>query len=250
MKCPSCSAETSGKFCNNCGASLQGARCASCGTDLTPGARFCHICGTPPGSRARSQGNLLPWFIAGAAVVTLLVVVLVLGPASPRGADTAPPAGAPMGTGAGPAPDISSMTPRERADRLFDRIMTAAERGDTSQVRFFRPMALQAYALLGPPDTHIRYDVGMVHAMSGDPEAATAQADSIERAEPGNLLALLIRGAVAGNQSDTNAIKGLYRTFLSRYDQELAMARPGYAEHQGALTAFRDAARQARGAGS
>jgi hypothetical protein len=128
--------------------------------------------------------------------------------------------------------------------------MQAAESGDTAQVNFFRPMALQAYANLGRPDTHIRYDVGMVHAMSGDPAAATAQADSIERAEPGNLLALLIRGALAGNAGDTPGVNRLYRTFLSRYDEEIAKGRLGYAEHAGALTAFRDAARRAAGSGS
>jgi len=136
------------------------------------------------------------------------------------------------------------MTPRERADRLFDRIMTAAEQGDSSQMRFFRPMAIQAYGMLGAPNPHIRYDVGMIHAVTGDGAAALAQADSIERAEPTNLLASLIRGTVATMRGDSAALRRTYQTFLDRYDRENALGRDGYVQHATAINAFRDEARK------
>src|SRR2546423_1717293 len=56
------------------------------------------------------------------------------------------------GVAAGPAPDISQMSPRERFDRLFNRIMQAAQQGDSAQVQRFTPMALGAYAQLDSVD--------------------------------------------------------------------------------------------------
>ena len=48
------------------------------------------------------------------------------------------------------------MTPRERFDRLFNRIMQAAERGDSAQVERFTPMALGAYHQLDTGSTPMR----------------------------------------------------------------------------------------------
>ena len=41
-------------------------------------------------------------------------------------------------------PDLSKMTPREAADRLFNRVMSANERGDKDETSWFSPMAIQA----------------------------------------------------------------------------------------------------------
>jgi hypothetical protein len=243
MKCPSCAAEASGKFCNNCGAALSGAACPSCHASLTPGARFCHVCGTTVGGR-RSSTGLVPWLIAGAAVVTLIVIAIArLAPTAPAGATAAGPQGG--DPSAAPAPDISSMSPRQQADRLFDRIMTLAEQGDTARMRFFQPMAVQAYAMLGAPDDHIRYDVGMIYAVVGQADSALAEAAAIERNAPNNLLAPMVRVAVANAKKDQATLRRLYRSYLDRYDREMAAPRPGYEEHRTALQALRDEARRA-----
>jgi len=256
MKCPSCAAEASGKFCQNCGAALAGATCVSCHASLTPGARFCHTCGTPVTGRRGASGasGALPWIISGAAVVTLIVVAIArLAPAAPSSAvpaSAAQPGGpSTMGQAVGGAPDISNMSPRERADRLFDRIMTAGEQGDTARMRFFQPMALQAYAMLGAPDDHIRYDVGMIYAVLGDADSALTQASAIERHTPGNLLATMVRIAVANYKKDQTTLRRLYTGFLEHYDQEMAAARPGYDEHRTALEGIRAEARRAAGGG-
>src|SRR5918912_4320077 len=80
VTCPRCSAQASGHFCASCGAPLAGALCAGCGSALTPGARFCHRCGTAVGATpARAvQGGLsaaLPWAVAGIALVALVALV-------------------------------------------------------------------------------------------------------------------------------------------------------------------------------
>src|SRR5215207_9138376 len=173
-RCPSCGAPASGRFCSSCGTALAGATCATCSAALTPGARFCHRCGTAAGASAaapsRGFANALPWAVAALALVSLTALVVgqrfgarnnaipatgeVLDGANMQGATRIgpPPSGdAGAGVQGGPsgaaprAPDISQMTPEQRAERLYDRIMTEHEAGRPEQVRTFLPMARAAY---------------------------------------------------------------------------------------------------------
>jgi hypothetical protein len=146
--------------------------------------------------------------------------------------------------------DISSMTPRERADRLFDRIMRAAARGDSGEIDFFTPMALQAYALLENLDADARYHIGLIQAEAGNLEATLAQADSIERSWPGHLFGGMLRAEVARRRGQTAELRRWYRWFLERYEQEQASGKPEYSDHRTALEAFRsEALANTQGAG-
>ncbi len=49
-------------------------------------------------------------------------------------------------------PDISRMTPKERFDKLYDRILQALRAGDTLTLDRFAPMALAAYQMLDSAD--------------------------------------------------------------------------------------------------
>lgn len=247
--CPSCGAPASGRFCSTCGSPLSGATCPTCDTPLSAGARFCHVCGTPLGGR-RGSSVPLPWLIAGGAVLALIVVAaFAVGRSGGSGTSAAVRAPAGDARAVVPASDISRMTPREQANRLFDRVMSLAERGITDSVAFFKPMALQSYALLGPLDNDGRYDVGMIHAVTGDGESALAQADSLDAAVPGHLLASVIRHAVAETRSDAAGVRAAYRSFLRRYDEEVAVNRPEYVAHRRTLDAFVADARRAVGGG-
>ena len=58
---------------------MSSAFCAACGAQLTPGARFCHRCGTPAGSpapRARGAASVVPWAVAALALVSLIALVV------------------------------------------------------------------------------------------------------------------------------------------------------------------------------
>lgn len=235
MTCPRCGTpDAAGKFCHNCGAALSGARCAHCGTALTAGARFCHVCATPvSGAAARGAPAWFPWVIA-ASVAALLVIggLLVSG-------RDAPPA-APAGRAPGGAVDISQMTPRQRADALFDRVMRLDAAGQTDSVMFFASMAIQAHAMMGPLDNDARYHLGLIHLAAGNPAAARAQGDSILLDTPTHLFGFLLQAQGAAAMGDQAAAQRANRAFLQHYDAELAAERVEYQGHPTPLATHRD----------
>jgi hypothetical protein len=187
--------------------------------------------------------------VAGVAVVALLVVLVVMlnrnrAPAAQVGATPAAPfAGAAAGNGA--PPDLSTMTPRERFDRLYNRIMTAAETGDEATVTNFTPMALAAYRQLDRVDADARYHLALLQVHTGDVGGPAALADTILAENPGHLFGYMIRGSLARWQNDSAALARAYREFESHYEGEMAASRPEYAEHPRAVEEFHQAARTA-----
>ena len=79
----------------------------------------------------------------------------------------------------GPAPDISNMTPRERFNRLYNRVMQAAQSGDEATVSRFTPMALAAYAQLDTIDSDARYHAALLKVHTGNVAESRALADTI-----------------------------------------------------------------------
>src|SRR5437879_6259655 len=158
--------------------------CHACGAPLAATAKFCHKCGAQVGGgQAPGWWGGRPWGVAGAALGALLAVLaLRIGRSREPGAV---PDGARGGTAAGsllPAPDISQMSPEERATRLYNRVMTLHSQGKADSAEFFLPMALQAYAMLPALDIDGRYHIGVLDLTGGDYAGALAQADSIHRA--------------------------------------------------------------------
>jgi len=245
MKCPKCGANASGKFCHDCGTPLGGVVCGKCGAPLNAGAKFCHACGTPvatgtAGVTAPRAG--IPWFLVGAGVVVLLVVVAVI-QLKPGGTPPAP--GAPPGMGApaaGPV-DLSQLTPREAADRLFDRIMRYREGGINDSAAFFAPMALRAYGMLDQLDADARFHVGLIELAASNPDGALGQADTIAGTVPSHLYAAMLRSDAALARGDSAAAKRAQQTFLRNYESEMAAGRPEYASHQAWLGTYRQSIR-------
>src|SRR3954471_24087044 len=199
-KCPKCGANASGKFCSECGATLGNTNCASCGAGLIEGARFCHRCGVPagpappPAERKPGSAMSLPWIVA--AIALLAFIALVAG--QKFGANRPSPdaqAAAPLPQGR--APDISQMTPAERAIRLHDRIMQLREAGKQDSVMVFAPMGVAAFEMLGNLDTDSRYDLGMIGWASENADIAKAQADTILKENPNHLLGLILAARAA-----------------------------------------------------
>lgn len=238
VKCGNCGADATGKFCASCGAPLLGAACGNCRAPLTPGAKFCHRCGSPAGAATATPavsgiGSVLPWAVAAIALLALIAMVAGqrFGRAPQGGGSLTTPSGAPVADGGMRAPDISSLSPAERAERLYDRIMGAAERGRVDTVRFFMPMALQAYAALGQLNTDQRYDLGRLAEVAGDATIAGAQADTILRGNSQHLLGLVLASRAARLRGDDVAsLRYLQR--LGRADSaERARQLPEYLLH-------------------
>jgi zinc ribbon protein len=256
IACPSCGKPTGGKFCRHCGAGTGSAadHCARCGSPLGAGVRFCSQCGTSaaaaPGGLGRNER--LIWFAAGGLVVAALggvVLTLSKGNAAPPVAE-ASAAQAPFGSGAdggGAVPDISNMSPRERFDKLFDRIMRAAESGDANTVTTFAPMAIQAYGMLDTVDSDARYHLALIQLHTGDVDGARAQGDSILKTQPGHLFGYIIKGTIARFQNDDKSLAKAYAEYLSHLDKETAAKRPEYKSHARALEDFTKQARAAKG---
>lgn len=258
--CPACGAQASGRFCDSCGAAISAA-CRECGNPLPRGARFCNMCGATAGagrSAAAAKPSILPWAVAGLAIVALIVVVLVprLGgrseAAAPEAGVQQPPfAQAPGGgapTGNPGAVDLSSMTPREAADRLFNRVMTAVSTGDTAQARQFVPMAIMAYQRVDTLDADGRYHLAALQLVAGDFAAARAEADTLMAANPTHLFGLFTAAQAEGSRGNQAAAKALFQRFLASYDAEVAKKLPEYEEHSQALPAMKaEAERVTRG---
>ena len=140
----------------------------------------------------------------------------------------------------GPAPDISNMTPREQFARLNDRVMAAAEAGDSTTVITFWPMAAGAYENLLPGDRDIdaRYHMATLHLLVGQFPAALALADTIMTESPDNLLGWYVRGVIAEFQADTARLTSSRQAFTRAYPAEIATGRDEYVHHTDMLRQY------------
>src|SRR5688572_28889256 len=117
------------KFCRRCGAPLTPAAhfCAQCGLDLSGASAASDAPGTTL-LGTRGLALLIPWFVLASLLMAVLGYFI--------GTRAAPPP--PVAVEADPfggtapivaAPDISSLSPEERVDRLFNRVMSLAAAG-------------------------------------------------------------------------------------------------------------------------
>jgi hypothetical protein len=251
--CSSCKRPVAGRFCSHCGtAAVASAACRECSGALQPGARFCNQCGAAAGAKhdraaAGTGGSPAAWIVAAVAVVALLGVVLVprFRSEAPTTTAFAPAAGA-MGAPSGPqGVDLSSMTPREAADRLFDRIMRTASQGDSAQARSFVSMALDAYGQVPDLDNDALYHIGVLHLLNGNAEEARASADRILSVEPNHLFGLFTAAQAAAQQGNRAESVSLFRRFLESYPVEVARDLPEYTAHSPAFPEMRAEAQAA-----
>jgi hypothetical protein len=201
---------------------------------------------------------VLPWAVAALALVSLIALVVgqrfgarpsggstteVLDGANGQGTTviTAPgetPAGAMPR-----APDISQMTPAQRAERLYDRIMTEHEAGRAENVRAFLPMAIAAYEMLAPLNLDQRYDLGRIAEVGGDTALARAQADTILRERPTHLLGLILGAKAARMVGNEPHAKQFDVRLVSVAPRERGVGLPEYLLHKNDIDAALAAAR-------
>jgi zinc ribbon protein len=214
--------------------------CHACGAQLSSTARFCHKCGATVASVGATGWRAgLPWALAG-AVLGALIAVVAMRASAPSPARSDEPAAPFASSGGARPPDISQMSPEERANRLFNRVMILAEAGKTDSVQFFLPMALGAYSQLPGLDVDARYHVGLLQLAGGDAKAALAQADTIRQTIPTHLFIYLLRAHAYNQLGIAQEERRAYVDFLHNESAELAQKRPEYGQdaHLEALTNF------------
>lgn len=244
MKCSSCGTTASGgKFCANCGAALGTVSCPTCGHQPPAGAHFCNQCGSAMGgsmARQGDSGNRLAWWMAGALLVGLILVITypVYGPARPGA--SVPVVARP---GVGPASvDLSSMTPREAADRLFNRVMTAVAANDSAEVVSFLPMAIRSFELAEPPDADGKFHLVLLRLTGQFNAEALARAEEILSEQPNHLLGLAMAGDASIALGDSVAARAYYRRLLDAYDSEMEKDLLEYSDHAPMFPAMRSTA--------
>lgn len=249
MKCPTCGSEAAGRFCSDCGAALGTTPCPKCGHEPPAGARFCNECGTAiagaggvavAGAGGPASGkapvNQAVWYMAGALMVGLILVMAypVYGPgrASPR----PPPAAAPTGAS---AVDLSAMTPRQAADRLFNRVMAAASAGDDTEVINFLPMAISAHEMVEDLDADGRFHLVTLRLQGALNEEALESAEEILAEQPNHLLGLAGAADASLAMGDSAGARAFYQRWLDAYDSEMAKDLPEYRDHGALLPTMR-----------
>lgn len=268
MRCPQCGSEEGGKFCSRCGTLMKArarTQCAKCGSGLESGALFCAECGTPTGHRP-SKGAVayLPWILSAAALAAFAVALtlFIQGQTSQRIGDMPPtgalpvaervnPDGTPIGgSTAGPGGvDLASMSPRQAADRLFDRVMRVDEAGNEAEAQQFATMAIQAYGMVPPEemDADGMFHVGLLYLVIDDAESADREADLILSLESEHLLALALKARAAESLGDEAGRKAIYGRFLDALPAGLASGRTEYEMHHRILESESITARELTG---
>lgn len=185
---------------------------------------------------------MLPWAVAGIALVGFVALLAGQHFRSAPSSDSSQAAAAPVDAngapGGGPdvapgvrAPDISSMSPRERADRLFDRIMRLDTEGKKDSVQFFAPMAISAYQMIPDPDADARFDMGRIAEVAGAIPAAKSEADSILARHPTHLLGLILAMQAARASGDSTGAAAYHAKLRASEKSELAKKLPEYDRH-------------------
>jgi hypothetical protein len=266
MKCPTCGAEASGKFCSSCGGSLKVEKCSSCGASMPHGGKFCTNCGKASGkaggrgSKGRGgsvsvQGDTVPagnsnvaWWVAGALMVVTLVAlgypVLTRGSGDGGGGMGGPAAPPGMGGGGagGGAVDLTTMSLEEQGTLLFNRVMSSSANGDVADVEFFQPKALIIYEQINPSDPDGLYHFALIHMVGEDYEGALAKAQEGLAEEADYLLLLGVSAEASIGLGDTDGAREFYSHLLEVYDTEIGVDRVGYDHHQPMFSAYREAA--------
>ena len=229
-----------------------GGFCSACGAALSAGARFCHRCGTPfgqgapsitPSAAPRAGGaSILPWAVAFVAVLALVANFAGKNFGKAKGSAVDGSANAiataavdgPAAGAQGPAraPDISQMTPNERASRLYNRIMTYAENNKMDSAVMFTQMGIPAHQAIENPSNDERFHLARLAEVANDSTIARAESDTILKSDPNSLLGLLMGSRAALMNGNSAKAKKFDQQLLKVLDAELARNTEDYQMHR------------------
>ena len=123
------------------------------------------------------------------------------------------------------------MTPREAADRLFNRVMTAVSAGNSAEVVQFMPMAIRAFELAEPRDADGKFHVVLLNLTAQLNAEALAGAEDILSELPNHLLGLAMAGDASLALGDSASARGYYGRWLDAFETEAAKDLLEYRDH-------------------
>lgn len=180
--------------------------------------------------------------LAAAVIVLVALGLLFASVIDFDGVSSGPNAQAPAATGptaAGQPPDLSTMSPREAADRLFNRVMMADEQDNQAEIEQFTPMAVAAYERLEEFDTDALFHVGMIHVAAGDLDQAKDFNERMKAIAPTHLLAALLEHRLAEEEGNTSVAASAASRFHEHYEEEMSIGRTEYEHHRASIERFR-----------
>lgn len=127
---------------------------------------------------------------------------------------------------------------RTDADRLFNRVMAAAERDEQAEVDQFMPMAIQAYEMVPALDHDGLFHLAILHQTAGDHDSARGTAGEILRDVPDHILGLGVAGTSATAQGDDAAARAYFQRLAEAYPAESGRLVPEYVDHQPMLEEY------------
>jgi len=240
--------------------------CVGCKAKVPAGTRFCTQCGTPVRGLAGGDGvaarpatapsathgmGRAGWWVSGGLVLALVAVLAYAARTDPAtgGAGGAGTGAVPPGMlGVAPNIDLNSMTAREAADALFNRVMRAVAQDNLQEANNFLPMALDAYELARPLDADGLFHLSLLQRASQRFEASLATALEGLEGNPEHLLNLSAAAEASLALGDSAAAVDYYRRMLTAWDRERAELRVEYEEHGPLLPLLREDAELLLGA--
>lgn len=258
MRCRSCGVEGEGNFCTRCGEPLAAegeGRCGGCGSELRAGDVYCGECGRPTGGRrSKPLGSKLPWILSAVVLVLFSVGIALFvqrwsAPRPPGGVMTGGipvperdetggveermPSGEDRSAAMPSADELAAMSPREAADRLFDRAMRERDGEEPERAAFFARMGLQAYARVpaAEMDDDAWFHVGLLHLAAGDLEGARGTVGLLLESDPRHLLGLALGARVAEAAGDAEGAEAYRRRLRRAIEDGVSPEEPPYAPH-------------------
>lgn len=216
------------------------ATCPSCTSSVRSDARFCQSCGKSLNGASWLTPQTLT--VLASAVIVLVALALLFASVIDLDRLASPTPNAtttPRTTSTNQPPDLSSMTPREAADRLFNRVMMADEQDNEAEVEQFTPMAVSAYEMLESLDTDALFHVGLIYAAADEVEEARSYTERLKAIVPNHLLAALLEHRLAEAENKPEVAASAAKRFHDHYEEEISISRPEYEHHRASIERFR-----------
>lgn len=231
----------------------QGPPCPTCSEITVEAAEYCHHCGTSltvTSSReaGRKQKLVVVILFSFLSIISVTAAFFIVGPglkvfSNTTARVTPSPNSEPKAVSSdrrsGQPPNLSTMSPREAADRLFNRVMAASERGNKAEAEQFAPVAIEAYKRVGKLDADGLFHLGEIYLVLKDYKNVTVQAQRIKRLIPEHLLAAYLEYQVATLTGDKHTKDRIAAGFKKNLLKESNIIRPEYSAHQISINQLR-----------